>query len=163
MSKVLIIACTFWFTVASHQNDFLISNQSQINTTMNQKDKKEIESLLESYKNSLNSSDANLATSLYSKEGLFMPSEAPTARGHEQILKSYQFIFTQIQLKIEFYIDEISIEGNLAFATTSSKGTILIHATGDTVSEANRELFVFEKIQNEWKIARYMFNKTQAK
>ena len=90
-----------------------------------------------------------------------MPSEIPSAIGSENILKSYEFIFTQIQLSIEFFIEEIEIEGNLAFATTSSKGSVLIHATGDNMPEANRELFVFEKENDEWKIARYMFNKTK--
>ena len=92
-----------------------------------------------------------------------MPSEGPSATGSEGILKSYEFIFTQIQLNIEFYIDEIVVEGDFAFAVTSSKGTTLIHATGETVPEANRELFVFEKVDGEWKIARYMFNKTEPK
>jgi hypothetical protein len=66
-------------------------------------------------------------------------------------------------LNIEFYIEEIQVEGTMAFAVTSSKGTTFIHATGDTIPEANRELFVFEKINREWKIARYMFNKTEPK
>jgi ketosteroid isomerase-like protein len=90
-----------------------------------------------------------------------MPTEAPSAIGFESILKSYEFVFSQIQLNIEFFIEEIVVEGNIAFAVTSSKGTTLIHATGDTIPEANRELFVFEKVNNEWKIARYMFNKTE--
>ncbi|TNE66890.1 MAG: hypothetical protein EP344_02250 [Bacteroidetes bacterium] len=63
-------------------------------------------------------------------------------------------------MNIEFFIEEIVVENNVAFATTSSEGTTLIHATGDTVPEANRELFVFEKVGGDWKIARYMFNKT---
>ena len=49
----------------------------------------------------------------------------------------------------------------MAFAVTSSKGTVKIHANGMEVPEANRELFVFEKEEGEWKIARYMFNKTK--
>jgi len=128
---------------------------------MEKQDKLQIESLLTEYKNSLNSSDAAQAQSLYSKDGVFMPTGAPSAIGSESILKSYEFIFSQIQLNIEFYIDEIVVDGDLAFATTSSKGTTLIHANGQTVPEENRELFVFEKIEGAWKIARYMFNKTK--
>jgi hypothetical protein len=30
-------------------------------------------------------------------------------------------------------------------------------------AKANRELFVFEKVKGLWKIARYMFNKTEPK
>jgi len=130
---------------------------------MQKQDKEAIESLLQTYKKSLNTSDAKLAQSLYTKDGIFMPTEAPSAIGSENILKSYEFIFTQIQLNIEFYIDEIVVEGDFAFAVTSSKGTTLIHASGETVPEANRELFVFERVNGEWKIARYMFNKTEPK
>jgi uncharacterized protein (TIGR02246 family) len=130
---------------------------------MHKEEKKKIEELLSTYKKSLNTSDAKLAQSLYTKDGVFMPTEAPSAIGSNNILKSYEFIFSQIQLNIEFYIEEIEVDGNLAFATTTSKGSVLIHATGDNFPEANRELFVFEKISDEWKIARYMFNKTEPK
>ena len=128
---------------------------------MEKQDQLQIEGLLTEYKNSLNTSDAALAQSLYAKDAFFMPTGVPSAIGSENILKSYQFIFSQIQLSIEFYIDEIVVNGNFAFATTSSKGTTLIHANGQTVPEENRELFVFEKIDGAWKIARYMFNKTK--
>ena len=134
----------------------------KINTTekMDKQEKQRIETLLSEYQKSLNTSDAKLAQSLYTKDGIFMPTEAPSGVGSEGILKSYEFVFSQIQLNIEFFIEEIQVEGNMAFAVTSSKGTTLIRATGDTVPEANRELFVFEKVYDDWKIARYMFNKT---
>lgn len=136
---------------------------TQNTEVMQKEDKQQIEKLLETYKTSLNTSDAKLAQSLYAKDAVFMPNEAPSAIGLENTLASYEFIFSQIQLSIEFFIDEIEIEGDLAFATTSSKGSVLIHAIGESSPEANRELFVFEKIKGEWKIARYMFNKTEPK
>ncbi len=130
---------------------------------MQKQDKALIQELLQTYKQSLNTSDANLSVSLYTNDGIFMPTEAPSAIGTEKIYQSYEFIFTQIQLNIEFYIDEIVVEGDFAYAVTSSKGTTLIHATGDTIPEANRELFVFERVEGQWKIAKYMFNKTAPK
>lgn len=126
---------------------------------MEKQDKQQIEHLLAEYKHSLNTSDAAIAQSLYVKDGIFMPTGAPSAIGHEHILKSYEFIFSQIQLNVEFTINEIVVAGDLAFATTSSKGTTLIRASGQTVPEENRELFVFERADGAWKIARYMFNK----
>ena len=128
---------------------------------MEREAKKQIEELLGIYQKSLNTSDAKLAQSLYTSDGIFMPSEAPSGIGSEGILKSYEFVFSQIQLKIEFFIDEIVVEGNMAYAVTSSKGTVKIHASGVEVPEANRELFVFERVTGQWKIARYMFNKTE--
>ena len=141
------------------------SNQSLTTKTeiMQKEEKQKIEELLSEYKKSLNTSDAKLAQSLYTKDGVFMPTEAPSGIGSENILKSYEFVFSQIQLNIEFFIEEIEVEGNMAFAVTSSKGTVKIHANGVESPEANRELFVFEKVDGEWKIARYMFNKTEPK
>jgi uncharacterized protein (TIGR02246 family) len=141
------------------------SNQSLTEKTeiMQKEEKQKIEELLSEYKKSLNTSDAKLAQSLYTKDGIFMPTEAPSGIGSEGILKSYEFVFSQIQLNIEFFIEEIEVEGNMAFAVTSSKGTVKIHANGVEATEANRELFVFEKVDGEWKIARYMFNKTEPK
>lgn len=128
---------------------------------MEKQEKQKIEELLNTYQKSLNTSDAKLAQSLYTKDGVFMPTNGPSGIGSEGILKSYEYVFSQIQLNIEFFIEEIQVEGNMAFAVTSSKGTTLIHATNETVPEENRELFVFEKVDGEWKIARYMFNKTK--
>jgi len=128
---------------------------------MIKEEKQKIETLLSEYKKSLNTSDAKLAQSLYTKDGIFMPTQAPSGIGSEGILKSYEFVFSQIQLNIEFYIEEIEVEGNMAFAVTSSKGSVKILANGVEAPEANRELFVFEKVDGEWKIARYMFNKTK--
>ena len=138
-------------------------NSNQKVENMQRVDKQKIEKLLSQYEQALNTSDAVLAQSLYTRDGIFMPSEAPSGIGSEGILKSYKYVFSQIQLDIKFFIEEIEVEGNMAFAVTSSEGTVQIHATGETVPEANRERFVFEKIKDEWKIARYMFNKTEPK
>lgn len=161
MKQLLMIALTMFIMVSCGQNQSQSINQPQNKDVMVKLEKEKIESLLGEYKKSLNTSDAKLAQSLYAKDGIFMPSGAPSAIGLDNILKSYEFIFSQIQLNIEFFIDEILVEGDFAFATTSSKGTTLIHANGETIPEENRELFVFEKVNDEWKIARYMFNKTK--
>ncbi|MCB0832465.1 MAG: SgcJ/EcaC family oxidoreductase [Bacteroidetes bacterium] len=134
-------------------------NNAKETKIMEKQDKQQIERLLNEYKNSLNTSDASIAQSLYTKDGVFMPTGAPSAIGSENILKSYEFIFSQIQLNIEFYIDEIVVNGDYAFARTTSKGSTLIHASGATVPEENRELFVLHKEGGTWRIARYMFNK----
>ncbi len=119
----------------------------------------EIEKLLFNYRDALNTSDINKVLSLYTNDGVFMPSNAPSAIGQEQIKGSYEFVFKTIQLNIEFFIEEIVVNGNFAFARTNSKGTTLIHANGQTVPEENRELFVLQKTNGMWKISRYMFNK----
>lgn len=125
----------------------------------NQTEKSTIKKMLFSYRDALNASDVEQVLPLYTQDGVFMPSSAPTSVGQEQVKAAYEFVFSSIQLKIEFSIDEIEVNGNTAFARTTSKGTTLIHASGETVPEENRELFVLQKEEGEWKIARYMFNK----
>jgi uncharacterized protein (TIGR02246 family) len=163
MKRTIIgmLALTIMVSCNTNNNRETTNNSTENTALMEKQDKQKIEVLLATYEKSLNTSDAQLAQSLYTKDGIFMPTEAPSGIGAKGILNSYEYVFSQIQLNIEFFIEEIEVEGNMAFATTSSKGTTLIHATGDTIPEANRELFVFEKVDGDWKIARYMFNKTE--
>ncbi len=121
--------------------------------------KQEIKNLLFTYRDALNASDVSKVLSLYTEDGIFMPSGAPTSIGTEQVKGAYEFVFSNIELSIEFYIDEIIVNGEYAFARTTSKGSTLIHATGETVPEENRELFILQKENGSWKIDRYMFNK----
>lgn len=147
-------------SLASCQNE--IKNQSNNSTQNNMEqstEKSALEKLLFSYRDALNTSDINKVLPLYTNDGVFMPSNAPSAIGQEQIKGSYEFVFKTIQLNIEFFIDEIMVTGDYAFARTTSKGTTLIHANGETVAEENRELFVLQKTNGQWKISRYMFNK----
>jgi len=134
-----------------------ISNQNkgEMETSENQ----EIKNLLFAYRDALNASDVSKVLPLYTEDGIFMPSGAPTSMGTEQVKGAYEFVFSNIKLSIEFYIDEITVNGEYAFARTTSKGSTLIHATGETVPEENRELFVLQKENGSWKIDRYMFNK----
>ena len=165
MKRIIIPALAILILVGCGEKDSKELNEGKAQKTeiMEKEEKKKIEELLSIYQTSLNTSDANLAQSLYTKDGVFMPTEAPSGIGSEGILKSYEFVFSQIQLNVAFSIEEIQVEGNMAFAITSSNGTVKVLANSVEAPEANRELFVFEKVDGEWKIARYMFNKTEAK
>jgi len=124
-------------------------------------EEKEIKDLLFTYRDALNASDVNKVLPLYTEEGVFMPSGAPTSIGKAQVKGAYEFVFGTIKLSIEFYIDEIVVNGDYAFVRTTSKGTATVLATGEAVPEENRELFVLQKEKGSWKIDRYMFNKTK--
>lgn len=129
-------------------------------TTMNTtNDQNAIKELLFAYRDALNASSTDQVIPLYTTDGVFMPTGFPTAVGADQVRQAYDGVFTNIKLNIEFFIDEVQVEGDHAFARTTSRGTTLIHATGATVPEENRELFVLQRTDGGWKIARYMFNK----
>ena len=128
--------------------------------TIGTHDQAQIAALFDRYETALNTSDVDAILELYAPDGVFMPSSAPTAEGAAQVRAAYEFVFSTIQLAIRFSIDEVEVHGDLAFARTGSKGTVRILADGTSGPEENRELFVLEKHHGEWKIARYMFNKT---
>lgn len=120
---------------------------------------KAIEATLKSYEIALNDSNTDAVVALYAQDGVFMPSEAPSAQGAEQVRAAYNHVFSNIKLDIAFSIDEIVPQGDFAFARTLSKGNVTVLAQGVTLPEENRELFVLKKTDGDWKIARYMFNK----
>ncbi len=142
------------------------SSENHVTTQTKEKEmetsaKQEITKLLFTYSDALNASDVSKVLPLYTENGIFMPSGAPTSIGAEQVKGAYDFVFSNIKLSIDFSIDEITVNGDYAFARTTSKGSTLIHATGETAPEENRELFVLQKANGSWKIDRYMFNKMQ--
>ena len=121
----------------------------------------QITELLATYEQALNASDSVGAASLYAADGVFYPYNLPAAVGAE-LVSSYEQIFDTIKLQIAFVIHEVVVDGDLAFATTESKGQVTVLEPGITAPEANREIFVFVREAGVWKIGRYMFNKSQA-
>jgi uncharacterized protein (TIGR02246 family) len=121
----------------------------------------QIRELLSTYERSLNTSDAALAASCYTNDGIFMPTTLPTAAGAD-MKAAYAQIFQAIQLNVTFTIDELELAGDdVAYALTRSNGTQTVLASGTESAEANREVFVFRREDGAWKIARYMFNKAE--
>lgn len=121
---------------------------------------KQIEQLLKSYFTALNNADAKTAVASYAKDGVFMPTEGPTATGLEQLKAAYRHVFGTIKLNVGFKIEEIVPNGDFAYAITSSDGEVTLLDKGTTIPNRSRELFVLKKTDGEWKIARYMFNST---
>jgi hypothetical protein len=66
----------------------------------------------------------------------------------------------QGSLKVTQYFAAAIVKGDVAYARTHSAGTSTVVRTGATGPELDRELFVFARGPDGWKIARYMFNKT---
>ncbi|WP_290790844.1 YybH family protein [Flavihumibacter sp. UBA7668] len=136
---------------------FLISQTA--NAQSNQK--AEIENLLFAYRDALNASDASKVIALYTTEGVLLANAAPTAEGAAAVIGTYQYVFDNFKYNLDFTIGEIVVNGNYAFARSTSKGSFVINASGQTMPDENRELFVLEKVKGEWKIARYMYNKAK--
>ena len=121
-----------------------------------------IKAVINNYFTILNASDVTKVLELYAEDAVFMPSAAPTSAGKEQIGSAYNHVFSTIAPNLTFKILEITLmDKNNAIVRSESSGTVTLKADNQTVPDANRELFVIKKENGAWKIARYMFNKTQ--
>jgi len=70
-------------------------------------------------------------------------------------------VFAAIELDVEFRIAEVrQLASDWVLARTNSIGRVTVHATRESAPEANQELFVFQKVGGDWKIARYCFSTT---
>ncbi len=124
-------------------------------------DRENIRVVLEAYEQVLNASDVAGVLKLYTDDGVFMAQHNPSAVGIHQVEAAYTGAFQAIDLNVEFDIVEVEvIADDWAFARTNSSGITTINATGDKIPEGNQELFVLQKIDGNWKIARYAFSTT---
>jgi uncharacterized protein (TIGR02246 family) len=113
------------------------------------------------YERALNTSDVAAALALYAPDGVFMPQNSPSSVGADALRKAYELVFRTITLRVQFSVAEVrQLAPDWAFARTSSTGTSTARATGATSSEGNQELFIFQRIDDDWKIARYCFSTT---
>jgi ketosteroid isomerase-like protein len=87
------------------------------------------------------------------------PQGFATATGKDNIRHVYDAIFSALVYDLQFTIDEVIVSGNYASVRSTSAGTVLNKATSETAPDANRELWLMQKVDGAWKIARYMFNK----
>ena len=120
-----------------------------------------VAAVLAEYQDALNQSDTDAVMKLYASDGVFMPQHFPSSVGADAVRKAYLAVFEAITLRVEFKVAEVlQIAPDWAIARTNSAGTAKVNATGDGGPEANQELFVFQKINDAWKIARYCFSTT---
>ena len=120
-----------------------------------------VANVLERYGEALNASDTDAVMALYAADGVFMPQHSASSIGTDAVRRAYAGVFEALTLKVRFDVAEVrQVSESWAFARTNSAGTTTIRATGHTGAEANQELFVFEKVAGDWKIARYCFSTT---
>jgi uncharacterized protein (TIGR02246 family) len=121
-------------------------------------DETAVAAVLKEYQTALNGSDTEAALKLYAPDGVFMPQHSPSSAGTVAVRKAYEAVFAAITLTVEFKIAEIrQIAPDWVLARTNSVGRTKNNATGAEDPEANQELFLFQKIDGGWKIARYCF------
>jgi uncharacterized protein (TIGR02246 family) len=126
-------------------------------------DKQEINDLLQSYRNALVKSSPDEVIKLYTEDAWLMAQGFPIVTSSKDIFTWYQQCFKAITLDVTFAVKEVVVTSDeYAFATTTSAGTQKNNASGKVTNEGNHELFIIQKVNGEWKLARYCFSTTNA-
>lgn len=121
-----------------------------------------IEEVLQTYETALNASNVDTVLAVFAPDGVFMPPNNPSTVGADAIRAAYTGIFQAITFDTELTVEEIvQVAPNWAFVRTSSNGHVIVNAIKQRVPDANHELFIFQKGNDDaWKIARYSFATT---
>lgn len=121
-----------------------------------------VRTVIETYVQALNADDVETIVGLYTANGVFMPAGKPTAVGSAQIEQAYKNVFKALDLEVAFHFDEIVLSGPIAYVRTASDGQIKLLDNNTAIDNNSRELFIMEKSQGQWRIARYMFNEASS-
>jgi len=121
-------------------------------------DEVKIRELISEYQIALNNEEIEKISTLYSKQAIFMPPEIPAINGVEEIVSTYEYLFSQFDFKLEFDIKEVVISENFAYVHSNSEGTITLESDETEETSKNQEIFILIKEGDDWKISRYMFN-----
>lgn len=114
---------------------------------------------VQSYFDALNAGNVDRIVDLYHPDAVFLPKDAPAARGLDAIKRRYSEILGKIDIQTRHKFFGVHVTGSMAVIESRSNGTVTLRESGKTQSTSNNELFILRKNQNgEWKIARYMFN-----
>lgn len=151
MKNLLIIALIALSVSAQAQSEK--SNKSAT-------DKQSIENLINEYGEAIKSASVEKVLAVFTKDGVLMAPGAPTATGQEQLKGTYEYVFGALKLDLKFTILEVTIDKEYAIVRSESAGTTTVLANNQAGPDAYRELFFVKKENGTWKIARYMYNKT---
>jgi uncharacterized protein (TIGR02246 family) len=123
-------------------------------------DEKAVREAITAYEKGLNTSDAAGVVKLFTADAVVMAPNNSPAVGKEVIGKVYEGLFKAVKLDIKFEVDEVKVlSDKWAMARTRSKFTVKV---GDAAPQpdANQELFLFQKEDGQWRIARYSYSST---
>lgn len=121
-------------------------------------DKAQVDKLVHTYFDALNAGDAGKITTLFTKDGVLLAQGAPTASGSDQVNGTFKYVFDNFKYSLQVVVGDINVQGNYAIVSSTSNGSFVISAKGETVTAEYRETFVMQKESGTWKIARYMYN-----
>lgn len=112
------------------------------------------------YQDALNSGDVETILSLYGDKSYSQWNDKVTADTTEKRRQQYAELFKNEKFVTEFGYDSVYVNGDMAYIRTHHHlgAAVTVLKDGSKVLDKNREIFVLEKQEGQWKIVVYTFN-----
>jgi len=123
----------------------------------NQQETNSVNDFINAFGKALSTSDNNIISTFYAEDGLFLPNNYSTI-SKNQLDKAKGTFLKKRKFRIVYEISEIVVKENLAFVQAVATATTTELADELSVTVSSRDYFILNKIDNTWKIYRYMFN-----
>lgn len=121
----------------------------------------ELADALSVYAAALHARDLDAVAECFTSGAVVQAPQVPTASGIG-VRELYGQIFSAIDLDISFTLEDvIPIGSDRAVVFSESTGTQAMVDGGGVSPEGNREAFVFDRLDDAWKISSYLFNTIQ--
>ena len=117
---------------------------------------------IRAYFSALNAGDLEALLALFTEMAAVVPNEAEAAVGIEAVRALYEHRFGLIEYQRELQLDEVFSDGDVAVVRCHTTGSFTSKIDGERTVSISRELFALERIDGQWKIRSYLFNRTTA-
>ncbi|RYY30261.1 MAG: hypothetical protein EOP41_00990 [Sphingobacteriaceae bacterium] len=118
------------------------------------------EQLLSGYAEVLNAANTALIPSFYTHDGAFMPDGFKTLTKKDLDNAGGKYL-KNTGFKIKYAIISVTITPEYTFIDATAQTTAVSVGKKEEANLSSRDFFVLRKEGSDWKIFRYLFNRTQ--
>jgi ketosteroid isomerase-like protein len=119
-----------------------------------------VKAVVERYQQGFNSSNFAIIRPLFARDAVAEWNEKATVIGSDAMAAPYQALFKKIKFTTDFQYDAVDIHDDLAIVRTHHPvGQVEVNIkNGSKKLDFNREIFVLQRMNGDWKIILYTFN-----
>lgn len=151
-SAALLPGCT---PASNTTNNATTESGATVDTAQHDK---AIRAAIDRWLSLIKAKDAAGISQLYTEDGMFMPPNAPLARGHDAVRQQWQGLLDMPEAQLTFAPDEIIIakSGELAV----DRGTYQLSAkpASGAINDAGKYIVVWRNRDGQWRAAMDMFS-----
>ena len=123
----------------------------------NQDQTQQLRQAINGFAATLNAAKGALIQDFFTEEGKFMPQGFETLSSQQLESSADSFLATNA-FDIAFEIQDITIDNDFATVIAKAKTSQKKPGSAAAIEKTSRDFFVFRKIDDAWKIHRYIFN-----